>query len=284
MADNTTELKECVNARNVRRFDDEPTFILQPYDGQLELKISQKRAKVTIQILSARHIRGYDKLHVEVTVYGVKPTPYLRHRTQSISNIGVPQWNDKWNCNVALGQHRYVILSLWNTCRSSVDEPSDLVGCMTFKLQQTLPKIKVVVAYGSYYLFNKSLGARRHLKVKRPFGLCALFYMVHMEETKNITEQHRVILQLNPPTDKFGLKLRGTEKSIVSVIQTHGPAERAGLKIGDVITSVNKTDVTGKDGATVKELIRMHDHTKPLFLTVTRNHSDSILSNVVFCE
>ena len=91
MAENTMDLKEHVNVKDGRRIVDAPLFIQQPYDGQLELKIIQKHAKITVHILGARNVIGYDNLCVDVNVYGKKKILHLRHRTQSINNIGATQ-------------------------------------------------------------------------------------------------------------------------------------------------------------------------------------------------
>ena len=101
-----------------------------------------------------------------------------------------------------------------------------------------------------------------------------------MRKITSITEQHRVVLQLNPPTVQIGFELHGT-KAVVSAVLSHSPAERAGLKTGDVITSVNKTHVTGNEGATAAELIRAHDHKRPLSLVLTRKRCESRVKNVI---
>ena len=279
MAENSIQLKGRVNVQDNGSVGDAHTFKQQIYGGQLELQLLQKRDDITLKILGARQIRGYDRLHVEVSVYGKTTTSHRLHRTQSIHNSGETQWNNTWKCTVTSGQHRYVTLSLWN--RSNVDKPSDLVGCMTFELQQPSTDNTAVIADGSYYLLHESLGAHKNLKVQGLFDLRVPLHKIHLQQTNNITEQHRVVLQLHPPAAKIGLKLRGTDAAIISVIRSHSPAERAGLMIGDVITSVNKTDVTGKDGAVVKKQIRMHDYRRPLVLTVTRKHGHSLHNNVL---
>ena len=92
------ELIERVNKRDDHRTDDAPPFIQQPYDSQLELKIIQKHAKITVHILGARNVIGYDNLCVDVNVYGKKKILHLRHRTQSINNIGATQLTNFTSC------------------------------------------------------------------------------------------------------------------------------------------------------------------------------------------
>ena len=177
------------------------------------------------------------------------------------------------------GHHRYVALSPWS--RSKVEDPlCELIGCMSCELHLPLLVHTAVIVDGSYYLFHKSIGTHRYFKVEDPSDICAPVNTMHLKETKTTTEQDQVVLQLNPPTVQVWLKLCGTDAAMVSGIHSHRPAERAGMEVGDVITVINRRDVIQEDGATVAELIRMRDSTKPLSLTVTRKQSDSILHNV----
>ena len=253
------------------------SIVYQSYEGQLQVKIVQKHKKLIVKILRARHIHSCVRVHVKVKVHGEKTTTQRIHRTQSISQTDTIQWNDTWKCGISSENHNYVTLSMWN--RTKLTEPCDLIGCMNFDLLLPLPKKATVIADGDYYLLHKSIGACKHLKVTRPFDFCAPINTIHLLQERTITERHRVILPLNP-TIQVGMKLCGTEAAVISVIHPHSPAERVGLKVGDVITCVNKHDVTHEDSTTVAELIRIHDYIKPLTLTVTRYHSDTFLSNI----
>ena len=167
---------------------------------------------------------------------------------------------------------------MWN--KSKATEPCDLIGCMTFDLLQSLPKNATIIADGHYYLLHKSVGTCKNMKVTRPFDSCSPINTMHFLQESTITEHHRVVLPVNP-TAKVGIKLCGTEAAVISVIHPHSPAERVGLKVGDVITSVNKHDVTHEDSTAVAELLRIYDYIKPLTLTVTRYHSNTVLSELM---
>ena len=65
--------------------------------------------------------------------------------------------------------------------------------------------------------------------------------------------------------------MRGDQPTILRVI-SNSPAERAGLQIGDVFTSVNGTSMVGKDSATVAQAVR-GDSDTTVKLTMKRGNT-----------
>jgi predicted metalloprotease with PDZ domain len=84
----------------------------------------------------------------------------------------------------------------------------------------------------------------------------------------------RFVAFAGPPHGLIGVQLErssGAEGARVREVSPGGPAERAGIRSGDVIVAVNGTDVRGKDSARrVMELLRRVKPGDPVHLSAVR--------------